>query len=204
MRIIYIHQHLVTIEGTGGTRSYDVSKYLVEMGHQVTMICGINNRSGLKPMRWYQPFRRERIDGIDVIVCNVNYANRMGAYRDQAREIRIAVPETERDMALGVLAEMEHKDEARLVPHVKVARNAVLLIIVIRALAEVFRLEYVRPDPPLTYGEARPFIAGALAAAVSLLFTLLAIQFDKPRTALLIACLTVIGLFIYRAYYIPA
>jgi glycosyltransferase involved in cell wall biosynthesis len=81
MRIIYIHQHFVTNEGTGGTRSYDVSKYLVEMGHEVTMICGINNRSGLKPMRWYQPFRRERIDGIDVIVCNVDYANRMGAMR---------------------------------------------------------------------------------------------------------------------------
>jgi len=81
MRIIYIHQHFVTNEGTGGTRSYDVSKYLVELGHQVTMICGINNRSGLKPMPWYQLFRRERIDGIGVIVCNVNYANRMGAMR---------------------------------------------------------------------------------------------------------------------------
>jgi hypothetical protein len=81
---------------------------------------------------------------------------------------------------------------------------AILLIIVIRALGEVFRLEYVRPDPPLTYAEARPFIAGALAAAVSLLVTMLAIQFDKPRNAILLACLTVIGLFIYRVYYIPA
>jgi len=81
---------------------------------------------------------------------------------------------------------------------------AILLIIVIRALGEVFRLEYVRPGPPLTYAEARPFIAGALAAAVSLLVTLFAIQLDKPRSAILLACLTVIGLFIYRAYYIPA
>ena len=64
---------------------------------------------------------------------------------------------------------------------------AILIIIVIRALGELFRIEYVRPDPPLTYPEARPFIAGALAAAVSLLVTLLAI-----------------GLFIYRVYFIPA
>ncbi len=81
---------------------------------------------------------------------------------------------------------------------------AILLIIVIRALGEVFRLEYVRPEPPLTYAEARPFIIGALAAALSLALALLAVQLDRPRSAILLACLTVIGLFIYRVYFIPS
>ena len=67
-------------------------------------------------------------------------AGKMGAYRDQAQEIRIAVPETERDMALGVLAEMEHKDEARLASDVKVARGVVLLIVVILALVALIGL----------------------------------------------------------------
>ncbi|MCY2930925.1 MAG: glycosyltransferase family 4 protein [Planctomycetota bacterium] len=79
MHIVYIHQHFATNEGTTGTRSYDVSRYLAKMGHKVTMICGIYDVSGLKPMPWYQLFRRERMDGFDVIVCNVPYSNHLNA-----------------------------------------------------------------------------------------------------------------------------
>ena len=79
---------------------------------------------------------------------------------------------------------------------------ATLLLIVIRALAEVFRLEYARIDPPLAYADARPFIIGALAAAVSLALVLLALQLQKPRTAIVVAGATVIGLFIYRVYFV--
>ena len=80
---------------------------------------------------------------------------------------------------------------------------AILIIIVIRALAEVFRLEYVRIDPLVTYADVRPFIIGALAAAIALALSLLAIQFSHPRSAIVIAALTVAGLFIYRVYFIP-
>ena len=77
MKLIYIHQYFVTNEGTSGTRSYDVSKYLVGMGHQVTMICGVHDQSGLTPPPWWRPFRTEWIDGIKVIVCNANYSNKL-------------------------------------------------------------------------------------------------------------------------------
>jgi len=77
-----------------------------------------------------------------------------------------------------------------------------LLIIVIRALGEVFRLEYVRGEFPL-YGEIRPFVIGALAAALSLGVVLLAIWGGRPSPAIVIACLAVAGLFIYRVYFIP-
>jgi hypothetical protein len=80
---------------------------------------------------------------------------------------------------------------------------AILIIIVIRALAEVFRLESVRIDPPVAYADVRPFIIGALAAAIALALALVAIQFDRPRSAIVLACLTVIGLFAYRVYFIP-
>lgn len=78
MRLVYIHQHFCTNEGTSGTRSYDVSRYLIEAGHQITMICGLSDQSGLKPMPWYRLFRRDNIDGIELIVCNVPYSNRLG------------------------------------------------------------------------------------------------------------------------------
>ena len=80
---------------------------------------------------------------------------------------------------------------------------AILNIIVIRALVEVFRLEYIHIDPAVTYTDVRPFIIGALAAAIALAISLLAIQFDRPRGAVVIAALTVIGLFVYRVYFIP-
>jgi glycosyltransferase involved in cell wall biosynthesis len=77
MRLIYIHQYFVTNEGTSGTRSYDVSKYLVQMGHQVTMICGLHDQSSLPAMPWYRLFHTVMIDNIKVIICNAYYSNKL-------------------------------------------------------------------------------------------------------------------------------
>ena len=52
-----------------------------------------------------------------------------GTYRNQAHEIRIAVPETEHDMALHILQEWEQCDQARLQPLVK-ATNGILFLLV--------------------------------------------------------------------------
>lgn len=76
MKLIYIHQHFVTNEGTSGTRSYDVSRYMVQMGHQVTVVCGLLDQSSLKPMPFWRCFRTEHIDGIKVVVCNAKYSNK--------------------------------------------------------------------------------------------------------------------------------
>ena len=77
MKLIYIHQYFVTNEGTSGTRSYDVSKYLVEMGHQVTMICGVHDQSSLAPPPWWKLSRTEWIDGIKVVICRAHYSNKL-------------------------------------------------------------------------------------------------------------------------------
>jgi len=81
MKVLYIHQHFMTNRGAGGTRSYDVSKHMVQAGHQVHMICGIYDISGLAPLPWYRLFRRQIIDGIEVTVCNVPYSNKFGSKR---------------------------------------------------------------------------------------------------------------------------
>ncbi|MBK8271062.1 MAG: hypothetical protein IPK83_23215 [Planctomycetes bacterium] len=75
MRLIYIHQYFVTNEGTSATRSYDVSRYLVEMGHEVTMITGVHDQSSLPRMPWYRLFQTHHIDGIRVVACNAYYSN---------------------------------------------------------------------------------------------------------------------------------
>lgn len=75
MKLLYIHQYFVTNEGTSGTRSYDVSKHLIGMGHQVTMICGVHDQSSLAPPPWWKPLRVQWIDGIKVVICNAHYSN---------------------------------------------------------------------------------------------------------------------------------
>jgi hypothetical protein len=79
---------------------------------------------------------------------------------------------------------------------------AVLLVIAIRTLGEVFLLEYVRGEFP-SYGEARPFLLGALTASLALAVTLLAIWAGRPSPAIVLACLAIAGLFIYRVYFWP-
>lgn len=77
MNLIYIHEYFVTNEGTSGTRSYDVSKYLVKMGHRVTMICGLHEQAGLARLPWWRLFAEQEIDGIRVITCNAYYSNKL-------------------------------------------------------------------------------------------------------------------------------
>ncbi|MFX0195794.1 MAG: glycosyltransferase family 4 protein [Candidatus Hodarchaeota archaeon] len=77
MHIVYIHQYFATNDGSTGSRSYDVSRHLVKMGHQVTVICGMTSMSGLPPVSKLRPWRIHWIDGIKVICCNVDYSNYM-------------------------------------------------------------------------------------------------------------------------------
>ncbi len=81
MHIVYIHQHFCTNKGSHGTRSFDVSRYLVDMGHKVTMISGATLNGGFDTPPWYRLISRMRIENFDVIVCNVSHANSMGRIR---------------------------------------------------------------------------------------------------------------------------
>lgn len=67
MKIIYIHQYFVTPQEPGATRSYWISRELVNRGHHVTVITG-NSESK------HESGRFDR-DGIDVIYINNFYNN---------------------------------------------------------------------------------------------------------------------------------
>lgn len=72
MKVIYIHQYFHTPNEPGGTRSYWISKTLVERGHQVIMICSTNKyhpRPGIKI-----------IDGIEVHYVKNEYDNSMSPF----------------------------------------------------------------------------------------------------------------------------
>ncbi len=73
MKILYIHQYFHTPTGSGGTRSYWISKELIKMGHQVTML----TTSSMIDTRT----KRDNIDGIDVIYLKVPYSQKMSIFR---------------------------------------------------------------------------------------------------------------------------
>lgn len=77
----------------------------------------------------------------------------------------------------------------------------VLLLIVMRALGEVFRLEYAVGDA-LTLAQIRPFIVGALGAAAALAVALLAILAGWQRLALAVAIGAILLLFAYKVLWI--
>jgi glycosyltransferase involved in cell wall biosynthesis len=67
VRILYLHQFFVTRAGTGGTRSYEFARRLVESGHAVTMVTAAAGKA-----------RRHSVDGIDVLEVS-------GGHRDYVR-----------------------------------------------------------------------------------------------------------------------
>lgn len=67
---------------------------------------------------------------------------KMGVYRCQVQEIRIAVPQTERDRAVQILDQRDRQDRLRLFPVVKRANVVVyVLIAALGALAVVGLLD---------------------------------------------------------------
>lgn len=74
MRLIYIHQYFNRPDMSGGTRSYEFARRLVERGHSVALL---TSDRGSRDPRW----RREECEGIELHVVGVPYSSRMGPMR---------------------------------------------------------------------------------------------------------------------------
>lgn len=71
MKIIYLHQYFNTPDMSGGTRSYEMARRLVAMGHEVHIVT--SNRDGGARSDWYE----QMIDGIHVHWLPIPYSNKM-------------------------------------------------------------------------------------------------------------------------------
>jgi glycosyltransferase involved in cell wall biosynthesis len=79
MKILYLHQYFTTPTMPGGTRSYELARRLVLMGHEVQMIT--SRRDGAGGRRgWHQTEEA----GVHVHWLPVPYSNQMG-YRDRLK-----------------------------------------------------------------------------------------------------------------------
>lgn len=79
MHILYFHQHFSTLEGSAGTRSYEMARQLLSEGHTVTMVCGsyAQGKTGLTG-KFRSGKRRGDVDGIDVVEFDLAYSNAQG------------------------------------------------------------------------------------------------------------------------------
>ena len=75
MKIIYLHQYFNTNEMPGSTRSFELSKKLVENGHKVYLITSKRDSYQLEKNGW----TKEK--GIDVYWAPVSYSNNMSFLR---------------------------------------------------------------------------------------------------------------------------
>ena len=106
MHVAYIHQHFSTTQGTTGTRSYEMSRRLIQNGHRVTMICGATDTSDMSEAGNEQVATLE-IDGITVKRINTPYSNKMGfvqrlrAFGHFAREATKVVSRLDADLVFA-------------------------------------------------------------------------------------------------------
>jgi glycosyltransferase involved in cell wall biosynthesis len=78
MNILYFHQYFTTPAGSTATRSYEMAKYLVSQGHNVTMVYAKDARSSSSLSGPYKSGKRTgNYEGIDLIEFDLSYSNRM-------------------------------------------------------------------------------------------------------------------------------
>ncbi len=80
MKVLYLHQHFTTREGSGGTRSYEFARLLQQQGHKVTVLCGKSGRSGLAPQTG-RLLEEYNLDGLKTLQLNVSYNQKMSYLR---------------------------------------------------------------------------------------------------------------------------
>ena len=82
MHVLYYHQHFSTARGAAGTRSYEMARRLVQLGHSVTVVCGSygSGQTGLTGS-FSKGRRSGMVDGIRVIELDVAYSNDTGFVR---------------------------------------------------------------------------------------------------------------------------
>ena len=75
MHILYLHQHFTTRRGYTGNRSYEFSKFLLEQGHRITMMCsGVENEPRLT-LAPGEVSREVELEGIRCVPINAANAN---------------------------------------------------------------------------------------------------------------------------------
>ena len=157
MRLLYFHQHFGTPQGSSGTRSYEFSRALIARGHQVTLVCGAHQQSGLQlPYDAARGWHGGQVDGIDVISLPLAYSNKDSLFRRGWVFLRFAL----RSVRLALELDCD-----------LVFATSTPITAVIPGLAAkwfrgkpfVFEVRDLWPELPRALGLRNPFILGGMS-----------------------------------------
>ncbi len=152
MRVTYIHQYFTTPEQGGGTRSYEMGRRLVGLGHEVRMIT-TRRESG------FGGWRTRIIEGMEVHELGVPYSNHMGNLRRICSFLHFAI--------------MASVRVARLRADVVLATSTPLTVAIPGIVGStllrrpfVFEVRDLWPDVPIALGALRSPVSRWLAGAL--------------------------------------
>lgn len=95
MKVLYFHQYFSTPRGAAGNRSYMMARKLLEAGHNVTIVCGMTQRSDTGLTGDFERGRREgTVDGIHVLELQLPYSNSDGLLKRTLTFFRFALRST--------------------------------------------------------------------------------------------------------------
>lgn len=159
LRVLYIHQHFSTPDGTVGTRSHAFARALIARGHQVTMLCGGYHGASTGLSGRFARGRREGVvDGIRVVEIAARAGNAQSLSARAGKFARFAQGATGRAI----------RSDADLV-----FATSTPLTVVLPALAAklargkpyLFEVRDLWPELPVAMGVVRnPALVGALSA----------------------------------------
>ena len=157
MRLLYFHQHFATPRGATGTRSYEFARALIARGHQVTVICGAHNLSGVDlPYDASRGWHRGDVDGIDVISLPLAYSNHDSLLRRGWTFLRFAL----RSVRLALELDCD------LVFATSTPITAVIPGLAakwLRGKPFVFEVRDLWPELPRALGMRNPFLLGGMS-----------------------------------------
>jgi glycosyltransferase involved in cell wall biosynthesis len=151
MRILYLSQYFPPEIGATQTRAYEMARYLVSQGHQVTMIAEIpNHPTGIVPPeyrhKWYE---RVNLDGIDVIRVWVQTSPHKTFYTRMALYLSFMIAST----LAGLFLARGRYDVLYATSPPLFVGGAALLLSYLRRIPLVFELRDLWPESAIILGE---------------------------------------------------
>lgn len=142
MKIIYLHQYFNTPEMSGGTRSYEMARRLVEMGHEVNMVTTFRKKTSKKG--WFETVEK----GIKVHWLPVRYSNHLSYFQRLKAFTHFAIMASKR--AVKIDADLVFASSTPLtiaIPAIRVKKTL--------KIPMVFEVRDVWPYVPIGMGELR-------------------------------------------------
>jgi glycosyltransferase involved in cell wall biosynthesis len=158
MKVLYFHQHFTTLDGAGGTRSYEFSKKLIARGHSVTIVCGFHNMSKMDlPYVKDRNYYRGIIEGIEVVALPIQYSSHYSIFKRLWVFLQYAIK------SVFVAANERYDIIFATSTPLTAGIPGIVMKVLCRREKFVFEIRDLWPDLPRALGMRNPLLLGAMS-----------------------------------------